>query len=148
MDSGKRFEFSGLAAGWLLAVGLALVTVSERLPGQVTGLRITPVSNAAITAPIRNGYGRVTSIAGPVLTLEVGGRELAFMVDGSTDVFARGASHATRPSGGSLPITDLVHTGDIVRVAYRELNGWMRVSKIQITGRNTIAARQHGAPFD
>jgi hypothetical protein len=136
MNSGKRLGVSGLAAGWLLVVvGLALVTASEGLPSQVTGLRITPVSNAAITAPIKNGSGRVKSIDGPVLMLEVGGRELTFMVDGNTDVRARGASHATRSSGGGPPISDLVHAGDIVRVSYRELDGWMRVSEIQVRGR-------------
>jgi hypothetical protein len=140
MNSGKRLGITGIAAG-LLAVGLTLVTASEGLPGQVTGLRITPVSNAAITAPIRNGYGRVTSIAGPVVTLEVGGRDLAFIVDDNTDVFARGASHATRRTRGGLPIAELVHAGDIVRVAYRELNGRMRVSEIQVRGHSTIASR-------
>jgi hypothetical protein len=59
----------------------------------------------------------------------------------NTDVLARGAGRATRNAGGSLPITDLVHNGDLVRVAYRELNGWMRASEIHIRGRNTIAAR-------
>ena len=41
----------------------------------------------------------------------------------------------------SLPITDLVHSGDIARVAYRELNGAMRALEIQVRGRNTIASR-------
>jgi hypothetical protein len=122
-------------------MGLTLVTASEGLPRQVTGLRITPVSDAAITAPIRNVHGRVQSIAGAVLTLRAGGRDQTFMVDDNTDVLARGASRATRSAGSGFPITDLVRAGDIVRVAYRELNGWMRVSEIQITGRNTIAAR-------
>jgi hypothetical protein len=141
MNSGKRYGVSVLAAGCLLCAGATGVAASERLPGQVAGLRITPVSDAAITAPIRNVHGRVQSIAGPVLTLRAGGREMTFMVDDNTDILARGASRATRHAGGGLPITDLVHTGDIVRLAYRELNGWMRVSEIQITGRNTIAAR-------
>jgi hypothetical protein len=129
-----------------LVVGLVLVTAAQssaqvRLASQVTGLRIVPVSNAAVTAPIRNTFGRVRSIAGPVLTLDVDGREMTFIVDHSTGVLARGASRATRRAGGGLPIADLVHASDIVRVAYRELNGRMRVSEIQVRGRGTIAAR-------
>jgi hypothetical protein len=125
---------------------MVLLTAAEssaqaRPASQVTGLRIVPVSNAAVTAPIRNAYGRVRSIAGPVLTLDIDGRDMTFMVDDSTGVLARGASRATRRAGGGLPIADLVHTGDIVRVSYRELNGWMRISEIQVRSRGTIAAR-------
>lgn len=141
MNSGKRLGTSVVAALCLLGVGLTFVTATERLPGQVTGLTVTPVSDAAITAPIRTIHGQVLSIAGPVLTLRTGRRDMTFMVDDNTGVLARGASRATRSAGGGLSITELVHAGDIVRVAYRELNGGMRVSEIQITGRNTIAAR-------
>ena len=66
---------------------------------------------------------------------------MTFMVDENTDVLARGAGRATRRAGGGLPITDLVRSGDIALVAYRELNGSMRVLEIQVKGRNTIASR-------
>ena len=147
MNSGKRLGVSVLATGGLLGVGLTLVTASEGLPGQVTGLRIIPVSNAAITAPILALQGRVQSIAGPVLTIRADGGDRTFMMDDNTDVRERGASRASGVVSGfsrtvsGIPITDLVRAGDIVRVAYRDLNGSMRVSEIQITGRNTIAAR-------
>jgi hypothetical protein len=80
-------------------------------------------------------------LAGDFRVAAADGRDMAFMVDDNTDVLARGAGRATRNACGSLPIADLVHNGDLVRVAYRELNGWMRASEIHIRGRNTIAAR-------
>jgi hypothetical protein len=83
--------------------------------------------------------GKVKSITGGVLTLEWDGRDATFAVDRDTNVLVRGASKATRKGG--VPITDLVHNGDIVRVSYRDVNGSMTVSEIQIRGRNTIAAR-------
>jgi hypothetical protein len=76
-----------------------------------------------------------------VLLLEVDGRNMTFAVDGDTEIQAKGASRATKKAGGSFPITEFVHSGDVVRVAYRELSGELRVSEIQIRGRNTIASR-------
>ena len=129
----------------LLGVGAVLVTATETTGAQSgpagQGLRVTPVSNAALTAPIRNTYGRVKSIIGRELTLDVGGRSMTFVVDENTDVLARGAGKATRNAGGSLPITDLVHGGDVARVAYRELDGARRVVEIQVKGRGALASR-------
>jgi len=131
------FGVFGLAAGFLLAGHIATAAAQSNS----AGLTITPVSNAALTAPIRNTYGKVRSISGHVLTLESGGRDMTFIVDENTQVLARGAGRATRNAGGSLPVTDLVHSGDIARVEYRELNGAMRAVEIQIRDRNTIASR-------
>ena len=127
----------GLAAGFLLAGHVA--TASAQSKG--AGLAITPVSNAALTAPVRNTYGKVRSISGHVMTLEPGGGAMTFIVDENTQVLAKSAGRASRNAGGSLPVTDLVHSGDIARVEYRELNGAMRAVEIQVKGRNTIASR-------
>ena len=131
------FSVLGLAAGFVLAGHIA--TASAQSKG--AGLAITPVSDAALTAPARNTYGKVRSISGHVMTLQAEGRDMTFIVDENTPVLARGAGRATRNAGGGLPITDLVHSGDVVRVEYRELNGAMRVVEIQVKGRNTIASR-------
>ena len=132
----KPIGVVGVAAGLVLAGHVA--TVSAQSKG--AGLTITPVSNAALTAPLRNTYGKVRSISGHVLTLE-SGRDITFIVDENTQVLGRGAGRAARKVGGSLPITDLVHRGDVARVEYRELNGAMRAVEIQVRGRNTIASR-------
>jgi hypothetical protein len=133
----KPFGVCGLAAGFVLAGHVA--TASAQSKG--AGLAITPVSDAALTASARNTYGKVRSISGHVMTIQAEGRDMTFIVDENTQVLARGAGRATRNAGGGLPITDLVHGGDIVRLEYRELNGAMRVVEIQVKGRNTIASR-------
>ena len=133
----KPFGVCGLAAGLVMAGHIA--TASAQSKG--AGLAIMPVSDAALTAPTRNIYGKVLSLSGHMLTLEAEGRDVTLIVDENTQVLARGAGRATRNAGGGLPITDLVHGGDIVRVEYRELNGAMRAVEIQIKGRNTIASR-------
>jgi hypothetical protein len=137
MNLFKPIGVLGLAAGLLLAVDTASVSAQS----QGAGLAITPVSDAALTAPIRNTFGKVRSISGHVLTLQSDGRDMKFIVDENTQVLAKGAGRATRHAGGSLPITDLVHGGDVARVEYRELNGAMRAVEIQVRRRNTIASR-------
>jgi hypothetical protein len=133
----KHLGVVGVSAGLLAGGGFGTASAQSR----GAGLTITPVSNAALTAPTRNTYGKVTSITGRTLTLDVGGRHIAFIVEENTDVLARGAGRATRKAGGTLPITDLVHSGDLVRVSYRELDGALRASEIQIRGRNVVASR-------
>jgi hypothetical protein len=133
----KSIGAFGLAAGLVLAGHVAGASAQSK----GTGLAVTPVSNAALTAPVRNTYGKVTSISGHVLTLDTGSRDMTFIVDDNTHILAKGAGRATRKAGGSLPITDLVHSGDVARVEYRELNGAMRALEIQIRGRNTVASR-------
>ncbi len=62
------------------------------------------------------------------------------MVDENTEVLAR-AGQGARQVGGILPITDFVRSGDVTRVAYRDLDGAMRVAEIEIRGRGEIASR-------
>lgn len=137
MNCLKSIGAFGVAAGLVLAGHVAAASAQSK----GTGLALTPVSNAALTAPVRNAYGKVKSISGHVLTLDAGGRDMTFMVDDNTHVLARGAGRATRNAGGSLPITGLVHSGDVARVEYRELNGAMRALEVQIRGRNVVATR-------
>lgn len=133
MDLLKRVGMLGLAG--------AMVVGGEVAPAAADGLTIQPVSNAAVTAPVRNTYGTVRSIVGPVMTVNVGGGDMRFVLDNNTDVFARGATHASRRAGGSLPITALVHRGDIARISFRERDGARHVLEIQIKGRATSASR-------
>jgi hypothetical protein len=137
MNLFKPIGVVSLTAGLVLAGAVAIPLAQSK----GAGLVITPVSNAALTAPIRNTYGKVRSISGHVLTLESSGRDMVFIVDDNTQVQARGAGRATRAAGGSVPVTNLVHGGDVARVEYRELHGAMRAVEIQIRARNTIASR-------
>ena len=133
----KQFGFLGLAGALLLAVEVG----GERgqAAGQVPGLKVTPVSNA-VPAPVRTAYGKVRSVAGQVLMLDIGGHDMKFVADENTDVIAKGG-RATRTAGGGPPMTDLVRAGDIALVAYRESNGSMRALEIQVKAQKTIAAR-------
>jgi len=130
-----------LSAGLLMVGELMTAAAEGQAAGQSAGLRLTPVSDAALTAAIKDVQGRVKSVAGRELTVDVGGYTMTFIVEDNTDVLARGAGRATRNAGGGVPITDLVHSGDSVRVSYRELSGWARAFEIQVRARSTIAAR-------
>lgn len=133
----KHLGFLGLASGLLLAVEAS----GERgqAAGHVSGLRVTPVSDAAPT-PVRTAYGKVKSVAGQVLLVDIGGHDMKFVADQNTDVLAPGG-RPTRTAGGGVPIADLVRTGDIALVAYRESSGSLRALEIQVKGRKPIAAR-------
>lgn len=133
----KQLGLLGLAGALLLAVGVG----GERgqAAGQVPGLKVTPVSNA-VPAPVRTAYGKVRSVAGQVLMLDIGAHDMRFVSDENTDVLAPGG-RPTRTAGGAVPITDLVKAGDIALVAYRELSGSLRALEIQVKGRKPIAAR-------
>ena len=48
---------------------------------------------------------------------------------------------AVRLAGGKLPITNLIRSGDVARVEYRELHGAMRVSEIRLSGKKQFASR-------
>jgi hypothetical protein len=132
----KPIGIFGLATVFVMAGPIAASAQSKS-----AGLTITPVSDAALTAPTHNTYGKVKWVSGNLLTLESQGRTMTFIVDENTQVLARGAGRATRNAGGSVPVTDLVHSGDIARVEYREFSGALRIVEIQIRGRNTIASR-------
>jgi hypothetical protein len=133
----KRIGVLGVASGLVVAGSFGPASAQAG----VAGLGISPVSNAALTAPVRHTYGRVKSIVGPVLTLDVNGRDMRLLVDESTEILARGASRATRRAGGSLPIGSLVHNGDVTRVSYRERDGALRALAIQVRARSTVASR-------
>jgi hypothetical protein len=94
-------------------------------------------SGAAAAEHAKNVQARVKSINGNALILDQDGHDLTFAVDRDTDVLAVGGTRATKKAGGSQPITNLVHTGDIVRVEYREAGGSMKALEIQVKGRAT-----------
>jgi hypothetical protein len=123
-----------------LAVGVSL-PVAASAQARSPGLTITPVSNATLTAPVRNASGVVKSMVGRVLTLNTKGRDMTFLVDENTHVVARGGGTAALLSGGTLPVTDIVRRGDVTRVEYRELDGTMRASAIRISARNAAVSR-------
>jgi len=123
------------------------VLVSYRqADGKNLALTVRPISSAGTSGPAAvdsttNVQAKVKSISGNTLILDQNGRDVTFAVDRETDVLAVGGTHATKRAGGALPITDLVHTGDIVRVEYREAGGSKKALEIQVKGRATIPAK-------
>jgi hypothetical protein len=120
----RAIEILGMAGGVVVAGHVAGASAQSKR----VGLALMPVSNAALTAPLRNTYGTVKSLSGRVLTLDVGGRDIAFIIDENTAVLAKATGKTVR-------------RGDIARVGYRELDGAMRAVEVQIGGRNAIASR-------
>jgi len=119
------------------------VLVSYRqADGRNLALTVRPISSvgtsgAAAAEHAKNVQARVKSINGNALILDQDGHDLTFAIDRDTDVLAVGGTRATKKAGGSQPITNLVHTGDIVRVEYREAGGSMKALEIQVKGRAT-----------
>ena len=118
------------------------VLVSYRqADGRNLALTVRPISSVgtsgAAAEHAKNVQARVKSINGNALILDQDGHDLTFAIDRDTDVLAVGGTRATKKAGGSQPITNLVHTGDIVRVEYREAGGSMKALEIQVKGRAT-----------
>jgi hypothetical protein len=121
------------------------VLVSYRAAdGRNLALTVRPVSAIGTTGtaePFKNVQAKVKSINGNALILDRDGRDMKFTVNRDTDVFAIGATRATKKAGGSLPITDLVHAGDIVWVEYLEAGGSLTAREIQVRVRGTFPAK-------
>jgi hypothetical protein len=117
------------------------VLVSYRqADGRNLALTVRPISSvgtsgSAAADSAKNVQAKVKSISGNSLILDQDGHDLTFAVDRDTDVLAVGGTRATKKAGGSQPITNFVHAGDIVRVEYREAGGSMKALEIQVKGR-------------
>jgi len=121
------------------------VLVSYRqADGRNLALTVRPISavgaNGAAAESVKNVQAKVKSISGNALILDKDGHDLKFAIDRDTDVLVAGGTRATKKAGGSQPITNFVHAGDIVRVGYREAGGSMKALEIQVRGRATIPA--------
>ena len=121
------------------------VLVSYRpADGRNIAIWVRPISAVGTTGAaesFKNVQAKVKSISGNALILDQDGRDMRFTLDRNTDVVAVGATRATKQAGGSVPITDLVHAGDIVRVEYREAGGSLMAVGIQVRTRGTIPVK-------
>jgi len=121
------------------------VLVSYRAAdGKNLALAVRPISAVGTTGAAgstKTIQAKVKSISGNALILDQNGRDVRFTLDRETDVLAIGATRATKKAGGSVPITDLVHAGDLVWVEYLEAAGSMRAVEIQVRMRGTFPAK-------
>jgi hypothetical protein len=125
-------------------VGEPVLVSYRAADGKNLALTVRPISAVGTTGaaePFRTVQAKVKSISGNALILDRDGRDMRFILDRDTDVFAIGATRATKKAGGSLPITDLVHAGDIVWVQYLENAGSMTAREIQVRMRGTFPAK-------
>ena len=128
-----------------LKAGSAVLVSYREAGGQNQAVNIRPISSAGSTdaaaPPTKNVQGKVKSISGDTLTLDQDGKDLRFTVDRETDVLAKGGTRATKKAGGTVPIGDLIHAGDLVRVQYREANGTMKALEVQLRAPASIPAK-------
>ncbi len=123
--------------------GAVLVNYRES-GGANHALLVRPISDeggsggAVAAAAAKTVNGKVKSITASALTLDQDGHDMTFAVDNETGVLVRGASKVTKPAGGRVPVTNLVHTGDVVSVDYNDTGGSLTASQIRIRGANTI----------
>lgn len=89
----------------------------------------------------KSALGKVKSISGAKLILDQDGRDVAFTIDRETDVLARGGTRATKSAGGSVPITDILHAGDLVRVQYKDVNGSMKAFEVQLRNSGSVPVK-------
>jgi hypothetical protein len=90
---------------------------------------------SAIAGDARVAKGTITAIGGQSLTVKVGEQDMAFKVDTTTVVRARGAStKATRFAATGKPgphLADVLHPGQAVAVTYSDMAGNLRASEIK-----------------
>ena len=104
----------------VLAVGVGLATAQEK---------------AASTKTL-SANGTVKTVSAGSLTVESGKKSMSFTVDSTTRILANGATAETKEKkaagAAGLSITNVVHTGDVVRVMYREAGGIMNAAEVQL----------------
>src|SRR5262245_3884263 len=64
--------------------------------------------------------GKVTAVTQSELVVADGGKSMKFVINGETDVLAKGASKTTKLAGGKTTIQSFVKVGDTVSVSHRE----------------------------
>ena len=80
--------------------------------------------------------GKVKSVAAAsVVVTDKAGKDWTFAVDKETRVVAKGASTkaaASKASGASLSIVDLIKAGQNVRVRYHDMGGTMHAAEVRV----------------
>jgi hypothetical protein len=77
--------------------------------------------------------GKVTAVTQNELVVASGDRNVKFVINGETDVLAKGATKTTKAAGGKTAITSFVHVGDTVSVSHREAGGVMTATEVRVT---------------
>ena len=85
----------------------------------------------AATSKTMTASGPVKAVSGTSLTVTSGGKDMMFMVDGSTRFVGKGLS--TKSAAGKITATDAVGAGDRVSVSYHDMGGTLHAANVRIT---------------
>ena len=115
----------------LLAVALAVLGLSVAAQGvQAQG---TTTAKPAMKTKAMTASGTVKSVSGTSLTVESGGKDMNFTVDGTTKFVGKGLG--TKAKMGKLTAPDAVSMGDAVSVTYHDMGGTMHAASVRITNK-------------
>ena len=117
-------------------IGNPVLVRYRELDGKLVASSVRPVSSAgtesAANEAVKVANGIVKAISLSQVTLDSGGKDLTFAVNGDTEVLARGATKTTKAAGGKTTIGDFVHTGDSVSITYLDRAGTMTASQVRV----------------
>lgn len=116
----------------LLTVALTVLGLSVAAQGlQAQGT--TTTAKPAMKMKAMTASGTVKSVSGTALTVESGGKEMNFTVDGTTKFVGKGLG--TKAKMGKLTAPDAVAMGDAVAVTYHDMGGTMHAASVRITNK-------------
>ncbi len=91
--------------------------------------------SAAQAQETKTARGTVTAMAGDIITVKAGDREMKFTTDAKTTVTVEGGGTASREAqaaGARGPaLSELIKVGNPVEVSYTEVGGTMRATRIR-----------------
>ena len=138
-------QTQGAAGAKLTSVvkpGAGVIVTYREAAGVMTATEIRSVpaaasANATGTTGGSTGgtsaSGKVKAVTAQSLVITDNGKDMAFAVDNTTKVFAKGAGTATAAAGGAITFNRLVGVGDEVTVNYAGTGQAMRATEVRIT---------------
>lgn len=124
----KEEQMKRLLAVALTVLGLSVAAQGLQAQGTTTTPKAPMMKTKAMTAT-----GTVKSVTGTALTVESGGKDMNFTVDGTTKFVGKGLG--TKSKMGKLTAPDAVAMGDAVSVTYHDMGGTMHAASVRITNK-------------
>ena len=113
----------------VLAIAVSVVALCVM---QVVGIQAQAAKTKAMTAA-----GTVKSVSANSLVVSAaGGKDMTFMLDGTTKFVGKGLS--TKSKGAPMSATEAVAANDRVSVTYHDMGGKMHAANVRITNKATV----------
>ena len=138
----QKAGMAGPKLGDVIKVGQAVSVSYHDMGGTLHAASIRAVTDAgANPAAAKTSAGTVQTVSATSMTINGtsgGGAKFSqtFTIDSATKVVDKGASAATR--GAKVAITELVATGDHVRVSFHDMGGTLHASTVSVTMKATV----------